>query len=650
MTTTTNDGFFAHHGFWAPGVRAFRRMQFKSKASLITLAFMVPLLWLGYLYFEARLEIVRISREERDGVTYVGEVSKAIAAASDLRRQQLLESVKQPAEVTPAQKALDQQLAKVGELDQRLGQQLRTTAALGKVLDAAKALPPPAEGPMKVYVANGRLLAALYSLVDTAADTSGLSLDPDLDTYHLMVAAIVELPRFVGLHTRMGDLAATVALAGQGGEAAAVELARLDAIAESRSEVLLQSLSKVVGVHPELKDALSFEAIAQKLADFRAQTMNEPGKGGQERAAKLLAGRQDIANGTRELRQRTRGELDGLLAKRIENIQHDMMVVGTIVGLSLLAAGYLFATFFFVMHGGLSKMRDHLSKITAGDLTDLPVPWGADEAADLMTALRETQLAVHGIVSNVRNAAEHIASASIQIAQGANDMSGRTEMAAGSLQQTSSSMQGILAEVNRTVDVTSEAARLAVDNATVAGEGGEIIGQMVTTMEAINASSKRITDILGVIDGIAFQTNILALNAAVEAARAGDQGRGFAVVAGEVRALAQRSGESAKEIKSLIAASVEKVEAGAEVVRHAGDTMGRIVTNAREIQGMLDGMARGAQTQGRNLDEVGSAVRQLDDATQHNAALSEETAAAATSLKDHAHMLAQEVARFKVHG
>jgi methyl-accepting chemotaxis protein len=248
----------------------------------------------------------------------------------------------------------------------------------------------------------------------------------------------------------------------------------------------------------------------------------------------------------------------------------------------------------------------------------------------------------------VRGASDTIVAASGEISGGASDLHARTEMSAANLEQTASAMEQISSTVRSNEATVDEAARLATTNSQAAERGGRIIGQLVQTMQSINSSSGRIGDIIGTIDGIAFQTNILALNAAVEAARAGEQGRGFAVVASEVRALAQRSSAAAKEIKTLITASVEQVEGGVRVVREAGVTIDEIVGSAGQVHKLLAEVAVRAREQTAGVSQSAKAVHELDSVTQQNAALVEQTAAAATTLKDQAHSLAGEVAQFKL--
>jgi len=273
---------------------------------------------------------------------------------------------------------------------------------------------------------------------------------------------------------------------------------------------------------------------------------------------------------------------------------------------------------------------------------------GRDEASHLMRSLQAMQQSLQRLVGEVRSSADHIRTASVEIASGNQDLSSRTEQTASNLQQTASSMQQLTATVRQSADAARTANQLASSAAEVASRGGNVVSQVVTTMDEINTSSKKISDIIGVIDGIAFQTNILALNAAVEAARAGEQGRGFAVVAGEVRSLAQRSAEAAKEIKTLIGASVERVETGARLVQDAGTTMNEIVASVQRVTDIMGEITAAASEQSEGIGSVNQSVLQLDQMTQQNAALVEESAAAAESLKEQAQRLGQVVDQFQL--
>ncbi len=286
--------------------------------------------------------------------------------------------------------------------------------------------------------------------------------------------------------------------------------------------------------------------------------------------------------------------------------------------------------------------------VASGDLTVARQVQGKDEIALLLNALHDMQISLSHVVSNVRNNADSVAAASTEIAQGNNDLSARTEQQASALEETSASMEELSSTVQANAENARTANQLAVSASTVAVQGGDVVAEVVTTMKGINDSSKKIADIISVIDGIAFQTNILALNAAVEAARAGEQGRGFAVVASEVRNLAQRSADAAKEIKTLIHASVERVELGTTLVDKAGATMSEVVSAIRRVTDIVGEISAASSEQSAGVAQVGDAITEMDQATQQNAALVEQSAAAADSLKVQAQQLVQAVAVFRL--
>jgi methyl-accepting chemotaxis protein len=326
------------------------------------------------------------------------------------------------------------------------------------------------------------------------------------------------------------------------------------------------------------------------------------------------------------------------------------------VSMAAMAGGLLFAALFGSWMvssitrelGGEPGQAAQLARsVAAGDLS-AGVALRAGDSTSLMAQLKEMQVRLAKVVGSVRATSESVATASAQIAQGNLDLSQRTEEQASVLEKTAAAMEELSATVRQNADDARQANQLALDASNVAVQGGEVVGQVVDTMKAINDSSKRIADIIGVIDGIAFQTNILALNAAVEAARAGEQGRGFAVVASEVRSLAGRSADAAKEIKSLISTSVERVEQGTALVDHAGATMTDVVSSIKRVTDIVSEISVASTEQSAGVVQVAHAVGQMDQVTQQNAALVEESAAAAESLKAQALELVQLVAVFKL--
>ncbi len=335
------------------------------------------------------------------------------------------------------------------------------------------------------------------------------------------------------------------------------------------------------------------------------------------------------------------GDINRAFAQRLA-------VLVAIVTCALALASYLFLSFCRVMDGGLKETRRHIQAMTEGNLTTSPMPFGCDEAAQLMLDLRAMQDSLRGMVCRVRDCSDEIVNSSSEIASDAADLAARTGQAAGNLERSSASMAQIGMTVQATATHTDEASKVARRNAEVAAEGGRVMHDVVVTMDGIRSASAKIGEIIGAIDAIAFQTNILALNAAVEAARAGEQGRGFAVVASEVRMLAQRSAGAAREIKTLINHSVEQVEAGAGIVRKAGITIEEIVASSKRVDQLLGEVATGARDQNAGIGQIGQAVRELDQMTHQNATLVAQTATAAAAMKDQAHTLSNELARFRM--
>ncbi|MBA5604308.1 HAMP domain-containing protein [Duganella sp. FT3S] len=370
--------------------------------------------------------------------------------------------------------------------------------------------------------------------------------------------------------------------------------------------------------------------------------------------ALLHQARDDVAGQARALDQLLRADVaseDGAAAR---DAAHGARVASTVMIALGLAGGFMSLLTAWIITRGIVGPINHAVKVArtvaGGDLSSRIEIRRADEIGQLSAALKEMNHSLVGIVREVRGSTDAIATASAEIATGNLDLAERTERQAGALEETASAMAQLTSTVKRNADHAQQANTLAQSASDVAGQGGAVVAQVVDTMASINASARKIVDIIAVIDSIAFQTNILALNAAVEAARAGEQGRGFAVVANEVRNLAQRSAAAAREIKTLIGDSVDQVDAGARLVDAAGHTMGEIVASVRRVTDIMGDIASGSQEQLAGIEHINAAVSQMDQGTQQNAALVEQASAAAATMRERARHLSHAVDQFRLDG
>jgi methyl-accepting chemotaxis protein len=352
---------------------------------------------------------------------------------------------------------------------------------------------------------------------------------------------------------------------------------------------------------------------------------------------------------SRELVDYYEGTMQSASAETSASVRTAILITLGLAAIALASGVAISLVISRTITGGLARAVRIAETVATGDLTSRIQVTGEDEVGQLLRALGTMNTSLVSLVGTVRESSDSIETGSSEIASGNADLSRRTESQASNLQQTGASMEELTATVRQSAATAQQASELAGTASSVAQTGGEAMGRVVETMDRIAQSSRKVVDIIGVIDGIAFQTNILALNAAVEAARAGEQGRGFAVVAGEVRSLAQRSAEAAKEIKTLIGASVDKVESGARLVQDAGSTMQEIVGAVRRVSEVLGEITTAASEQAGGIQQVNEAVNSVDQMTQQNAALVEQSAAAAESMRDQAGKLARTVEQFRTH-
>ncbi|MBZ8141762.1 methyl-accepting chemotaxis protein [Rubrivivax gelatinosus] len=412
----------------------------------------------------------------------------------------------------------------------------------------------------------------------------------------------------------------------------------------------LKQIDSAEGRDAFRRDWLDLQGATWPVAEANMQLLRD----GQNEAAVTM-----LIDKTIPTFARMQAWLEAERSRQDQQLSQQVQAIGTVadsIRIQLVSLVAVIAVGLLLLSWSIARTLRHrvaasqqvAERVRSGDFTvavDDPV---RDEFSPLLQALGAMQASLTEVVGQVRAGAEGVATASGQIAQGNQDLSARTEQQASSLQQTSATMEQLGSTVRSNADSAKQANQLAQGASAIAAQGGVVVGRVVTTMQGINDSSRKIGDIISVIDGIAFQTNILALNAAVEAARAGEQGRGFAVVASEVRSLAQRSAEAAREIKVLIGRSVEQVQQGTVLVDEAGKTMGEIVGSIQRVSDIVAEITSASAEQSAGVQQVGEAVGLMDRATQQNAALVEESAAAAESLKGQAHSLVQAVAVFKL--
>jgi methyl-accepting chemotaxis protein len=502
------------------------------------------------------------------------------------------------------------------------------------------------------FTRHTALVQAQLVLLQDLAQASGIVRHPVPHGYYLQAAVLEHLP----LATEMfGQLRARGSLLLARGEIGSVERARLETLTELGRERNAQALTLL-------------ERAAQADAAAHAPIVQPQAQAAREVQAMLKQAKEEIleastlqlepavwfATSTRAIDAQFAlidagmRALDAELNASAAATTGRLALLGGVLLVLGVAGALLLVTVARQTRASLAQALDVAEAVGAGRLdVDIRAD-GRDEAGQLLGALARMAGQLREVVQQVRQNADSVATASGQIAQGNTDLSSRTEEQASALQQTAASMKQLAATVQSNAANAEQGNQLAASASEVAGRGGQVVGQVVDTMKGIHESSRRIADIIGTIDGIAFQTNILALNAAVEAARAGEQGRGFAVVAGEVRSLAQRSAEAAKEIKQLITDSVSRVEQGTQLADQAGATMDEVVGAIARVNDLMGQISAASREQSSGVAQVGEAVQQMDQATQQNAALVEQSAAAADSLKAQARQLVEAVAVFRL--
>ena len=647
MTEVNNS---THFSIWKPGINLFMQMTFSMKAVTISVVFLLPIFLLsGYLLNDIAAKLAD-TKKEKLGLAYAQGVLPLLEL-TEAQRERAVEF----AQTSQAQAGWDgAQTSYVEKFQQlqKLRQEFGADSVDAKVFDQLpSALPAPAKAgsdPSDELAIYTQFVTSQLDLLQTVIRESGLLDEPDNVANNLAVVGLHNIPLVL-------DQTSHVLAASQ-------QILKANEINPQQQRLISDRLPLIEYLETQIQASLQnaksgSEAIKSKLnadlpstSEFRGLArhyfLGASVAGSEERFTK--ATRKTLGDYT-ELQKITLTELDKILSVHANQLIMQQTFVLILIGSSLLLAGYLFISFYFVTKHGLTVISRHLAQMSEGDLRYFPeAPKGKDEPAMVLIDLRAAYDSLHALIRRVRHSARELRATGDYISERSNDTSAGTKQTSQTLQLQLAMMKQIAADVVQSAERTEIVAQFSKENSHVAERGGMVIGEVVETMRDIQASSTKIGDIISVIDSIAFQTNILALNAAVEAARAGESGRGFAVVASEVRNLAHRSAAAAGEIKQLISSSVERVNQGSSTVERAGNTMQEVVANANKMNQFLGEISATAMQQSRQVESVSNAIESLNEETQLNLEMVEKTKSAAESLLNQAGMLEQEIANFKV--
>jgi methyl-accepting chemotaxis protein len=648
----------------SPAVALMGRLRLTAKFTVVGIILFGLLVVLGAMTMLQLNERVRVLQAERAAVAVIGEAVEWNKVLIENRRIAIT--------AAPGDAGVRDRLARQATVVEATLKRLEARIAEGRgsfqVDKSARglregwerlqkdlaALPLDADYTKKAFAAHAPEYGRLYDFLRELHSASAMAKESDQDLVYLGWALANNTPMTAGVSVRIA--AYTTMNIGRGTIAPADRMfyeiteARLSDTFGAVKNLLESASRENPAVQQRVGEPLA--AFKSRYADYvawvRKQFIGAESLGTTGEQAQQAA--QPAIDAAWALVEANRATLSALIDERLAAAAWQRNLIGAAVLGCILACLWLAAGMALGVRRSLRDAGDGVRAIAEGRLGEVPAATTRDEFAQLLTDLQTADRALVRMIAAVRDNADSVATASSEIAQGNTDLSSRTEEQASALQQTAASMKQLADTVQSNAANAEQGNQLAADASEVAGRGGQVVGQVVDTMKGIHESSRRIADIIGTIDGIAFQTNILALNAAVEAARAGEQGRGFAVVASEVRSLAQRSADAAKEIKELITDSVGRVEQGTQLADQAGATMGEVVGAIARVNELMAQISAASREQSGGVSHVGEAVQQMDQATQQNAALVEQSAAAAASLKSQARQLVDAVAVFRIAG
>ncbi|MET0534302.1 MAG: methyl-accepting chemotaxis protein [Steroidobacter sp.] len=607
----------------APGIRLMQVVRLPGKFAIISTAFMVPLCVAVYGVVSYAMSNIEFAEQEQLGSAYVRPLNSLMSAVAERRADAGANATSNGERALSDARALNESQKNALSIER----ELRTLGQSwsGNDVDdvVAKAL-------------------ALYGLI---SDNSKLTLDPDLDSYYAMAIVMDYAPKMAETAARLDAMALKIKAAGAVSSENDVAIQFIVARASTYRDALSLAVTRAVGANPSLSGKLKFTEFERAYADFvgRAEALR---KGDMNAASPGVGGA--LSKETLVVSASAGAVLDNLLKIRIEGFESRRNMLLAITLISLTLAVYLIVTFYLSNLRGFEALTTRMRKLAQGDLTTNFGARGTDEIGQLIDSFNVSRSQLQSLVQRIRQVTGEIDTAGQQIASSNDDLAQRESSQSAAVRVTADRAQHVQSNVQRNLDNALNGERVSEDARGVAARGNQAVTEVVQTMQTITSSSRKIGDIIGVIDEIAFQTNLLALTAAVEAARAGEQGRGFAVVASEVRNLAQRSATAANEIKKLIGASLEDVEKGAKLVNGAGDTMHEILSSVQRVSGIMQEIAVASRAQTDDINQLHQAIERIDGDTQQNAARVEETAAVAQSLRGQVEVLLDAVGTFTI--
>ncbi len=622
-----------------PGVRLMQVLRLPVKFAIISAAFLIPLGVAIYAVLDYANSNIEFAQRERIGTRYLLPLNDVLSAALTLRDSS------QAAQIAAAREAGDSAFSTLLKIIAEDHDALQLSASVRRINEL---WPRTTLAPDQAQADSA--VTSILALYETVGDNSNLILDPDLDSFYVMYATVDAGPKLLDATSALRELGSRAAAKAvlEAAEISAVQYA--GARAATARDAFARAVARAATANSTIADQVAMDEWKRlEQTFFSAVKQLQNGKAANA-AVSMQAGAMEFTEATRAVARANTKALDRLLATRIKGFEHRRNALLALTLCGLIVSCYFITSFYLSNLRGFAALVIRMEKLAAGNLTENFSARGRDEIGVLIDAFNHCREQLHSLVMRIRRVSDTIGGAGDRIASANSDLASREAAQSANISETADAVRDIASKVQSNLGHARNANRLAEAASAVASRGKAAVDQVVHTMDAITGSSRRIGDIIGVIDEIAFQTNLLALNAAVEAARAGEQGRGFAVVAAEVRNLAQRSASAANEIKRLIGTSMGDVSKGASLVSGAGNTMSEILQSVHELSALVVEIASASATQTEEIVRVTDAISRIDDDTQQNAGLVEQTSAAAVLLRQQVASLLHSVSTFTFSG